>query len=230
MDFIQQLKAFDEKSTANLTPNAVAVYFKLFMMNNLKHWEEWFETTDSYLCLATGIARRESILKALNILQQKGYIEMERGGYHRPSKYKIKPLYNSAIDSGIDSGFDSAFDSAIDSGFDSAIDSAFDRHIIKHKHKTKTKTKTRAVFTPPTLDEVKAYCQERNSSVDPVRFFDYFTAGGWHDKNGTPVKSWKQKLITWENHSNGQSGNASAYDSTKAAMESLMEKYRTEGK
>lgn len=68
------------------------------------------------------------------------------------------------------------------------------------------KEKSNSRFVPPTLDEVKAYCQERNSCVDPNTFFTYFTEGGWKDSKGNPVKNWKQKLITWENHnSNGTS-------------------------
>ncbi len=51
---------------------------------------------------------------------------------------------------------------------------------------------------PPTLDEVKVYCQERNSPVDPVQFYEYFTEGGWKDAKGNSVKNWKQKLLTWE--------------------------------
>ena len=57
----------------------------------------------------------------------------------------------------------------------------------------------RARFVPPTREEVRAYCRERNSSVDADRFFDYFEAGNWIDAKGQPVKSWKQKLLTWEN-------------------------------
>lgn len=53
-------------------------------------------------------------------------------------------------------------------------------------------------FVPPTLEEVKAYCSERNSSVDPKTFFDYFNEGNWHDSEGKPVRNWKQKLLTWE--------------------------------
>ena len=54
-------------------------------------------------------------------------------------------------------------------------------------------------FAPPTLEEVKSYCQERNNNVDPVKFFDYYQQGQWKDSKGNPVKNWKQKLITWEN-------------------------------
>ena len=59
-------------------------------------------------------------------------------------------------------------------------------------------------FVPPTLEEVKAYCRERNNSVDPQKFFDYYEQGGWKDSKGNPVKNWKQKLITWENKTRGE--------------------------
>lgn len=56
----------------------------------------------------------------------------------------------------------------------------------------------RTRVTSPTLDEISAYCRERNSPVDPKQFFEYFEAGGWKDSKGQPVKNWKQKVITWE--------------------------------
>ena len=49
----------------------------------------------------------------------------------------------------------------------------------------------------PTLEEVKAYCQERGNRVDPERFIDYYTANGWKvGKN--PMKDWKAAVRTWE--------------------------------
>lgn len=54
-------------------------------------------------------------------------------------------------------------------------------------------------FMPPNLEEVEAYCKERNNYVDAKRFFDYYSAGNWKDKDGKPVKNWKQKMIAnWE--------------------------------
>lgn len=55
-------------------------------------------------------------------------------------------------------------------------------------------------FSPPTLEEVTAYCRERNNNVDPKRFYDYYTESSWKDSSGKAVKNWKQKVITWENH------------------------------
>lgn len=59
------------------------------------------------------------------------------------------------------------------------------------------KPKNRKRFTPPTLEEVKAYVQEKGYSVDAEYFFKYYAEGDWIDSKGNQVKNWKQKLITW---------------------------------
>lgn len=52
-------------------------------------------------------------------------------------------------------------------------------------------------FVPPTLDDVRSYCQERNNTVDPERFVDFYEAKGWMvGKNG--MKNWKAAVRTWE--------------------------------
>ena len=57
-------------------------------------------------------------------------------------------------------------------------------------------------FKPPTLEEVIEYCASRNNMVDPRKFYDFYEAGDWIDSNGKPVRSWKQKVITWEGRGN----------------------------
>lgn len=58
-------------------------------------------------------------------------------------------------------------------------------------------TDVRKRFRPPTLEEVKAYCKERNNGVDAERFVNYYTANGWRvGKN--PMKDWKAAVRTWE--------------------------------
>lgn len=66
-------------------------------------------------------------------------------------------------------------------------------------------------FTPPTIEEIRAYCLERHNNVDPQQFFDYYNAGGWKDQGGKPVKNWKQKMIAvWEKNDNGRSTNTNS--------------------
>ena len=55
-------------------------------------------------------------------------------------------------------------------------------------------------FTPPTLEEVEAYCLERGINIDPEYFMDYYTTNGWKQSNGNPVKDWKACVRTWEHN------------------------------
>lgn len=55
-------------------------------------------------------------------------------------------------------------------------------------------------FTPPTLEEVTAYCQEKGLTIEPKAFLDYFTESGWIDSKGNKVRNWKQKLLTWQKY------------------------------
>ena len=72
-------------------------------------------------------------------------------------------------------------------------------------------------FSPPSFDDVKSYCQERENGVDPQAFVDWYTSNGWKvGKN--PMKDWKAAVRTWErkeaNH--GRNGSAdSAVESQK---------------
>jgi predicted phage replisome organizer len=60
----------------------------------------------------------------------------------------------------------------------------------------------RKIFTKPTIEEIQNYCNERNNGINAEAFYDFYEANDWLDSNGKKVKSWKQKIITWENHQN----------------------------
>ncbi len=55
-------------------------------------------------------------------------------------------------------------------------------------------------FTPPSVDEVRDYCLERDNGIDPEAFCDYYISKGWMvGKN--KMKDWKASVRTWErNH------------------------------
>ncbi len=62
-------------------------------------------------------------------------------------------------------------------------------------------------FKKPSYEEVKEYCLQRNNNIDPKRFLDFYEANNWTDSKGNKVKSWKQKIITWETHQPKQKTN-----------------------
>ena len=48
---------------------------------------------------------------------------------------------------------------------------------------------------------MRAYCEERRNGIDPQRFVDYYTANGWVQGKGKPIKDWKAAVRTWEQQS-----------------------------
>ena len=62
----------------------------------------------------------------------------------------------------------------------------------------KEKDKKRKRFTPPPVEEVRAYCKERNNGIDPQQFVDFYTANGWTQGRGKPIKDWRAAVRTWE--------------------------------
>ena len=73
------------------------------------------------------------------------------------------------------------------------IDIEIEKELEKEIEK-KSKAKR---FTPPTLEEVKAYCIERGNTVDPQHFVDYYTSNGWKVGKNT-MKNWQAAVRTWE--------------------------------
>ena len=76
------------------------------------------------------------------------------------------------------------------------IDIEEDRDKNKNIKETNTKEKS-SRFSPPSLEEVTAFCKERNNNIDPEQFIAFYESKGWKiGKN--PMKDWKAAIITWE--------------------------------
>lgn len=65
----------------------------------------------------------------------------------------------------------------------------------------KKERKSAPRFSPPTVDEVAAYCQERGNTVDAERFVDFYAAKGWK-VGANSMQDWKAAVRTWERGDN----------------------------
>lgn len=82
---------------------------------------------------------------------------------------------------------------------------------VKEKDK-KEKSVTKATrFIPPTVDEVKAYCIERQNNVDANRFVDFYESKGWK-VGSNPMKDWKAAVRTWEQRDSQRGGKISTFN------------------
>ena len=76
-------------------------------------------------------------------------------------------------------------------------DKSIEKEIDIDKDIKEINKEKKSVFKPPTLEEIKAYCQERGNYVDAQAFMDFYDSKGWMiGKN--KMKDWKAAIRTWE--------------------------------
>jgi hypothetical protein len=56
---------------------------------------------------------------------------------------------------------------------------------------------SKKVFKKPTVEEVRAYCEERHNGIDPEHWFDYYESNGWM-VGRSHMKDWRAAVRTWE--------------------------------
>lgn len=101
---------------------------------------------------------------------------------------------------------------------DNDIDNDNDNDNERYVDESSTNRKN---FIPPSVEEVKAYCEERKNGIDATAFIDFYTAKGWLiGKN--KMKDWKAAVRTWERHEHsnnkGVSNNGSNTQHTSAGQ------------
>jgi hypothetical protein len=76
-------------------------------------------------------------------------------------------------------------------------------------------------FVPPTIEEVKTYCDERKNQIDAAQFVNHYTANGWV-RGKTKVRDWKAAIRYWEgNATTAASGGSSSAESDRPELKSL---------
>ena len=95
-----------------------------------------------------------------------------------------------------------AADKDIDKDIDNDIDKEKEDIFLPAEAPTKTKR-----FSPPSVEDVAAYCQERKNDIDADAFVDYYSARNW-TMGKTKMKDWKAAVRTWERNRKGGGSNA----------------------
>ena len=71
-------------------------------------------------------------------------------------------------------------------------------------HTDSTQPKKQNNFTPPTLEEVQAYCKVKGYRTNPMTFWAFYGSKDWV-VGKTKMKNWHLALAGWEARENGQS-------------------------
>lgn len=60
-------------------------------------------------------------------------------------------------------------------------------------------------FSPPTVDDIKSYCEQSGHSVDAQRFFDFYESKGWM-VGRNKMKDWRAAVRNWARRDDNQGG------------------------
>lgn len=64
-------------------------------------------------------------------------------------------------------------------------------------YKTHRKRRKQEGFSPPTVDEVRAFCTGEKLTVDPEAFVDHYTSNGWKVGGKTRMLDWRATCRNW---------------------------------
>ena len=194
----------------SLPPNAKLLYGEITALCNA---EGYCWASNKYFAELYGVTLR-TVANWLRSLVERGYIKSEvffKNGSKEVDKRYITILTNpyenifSTYGKNVQDSPEKNFSTPREENFTDNNTSFNTTSNTTNEYIGKPQKQPRKTFVPPTLEEVQAYCKERHNNVDAKKFFDYYNEAEWHDKNGDKVKSWKQKVITWENHSKSSS-------------------------
>lgn len=180
----------------NLKGNELIIYAIIFGFSQAEN--QTFSGSLQYLADWTN-STKQGVMNCLKSLQAKGHIVKEENyinGVKFVSYYatKFNTLLNK-VEQGACNKVEQGMQQSLPNNIDNNIK---DNNINNNKR-----------FVPPTLEEVKQYCQERKNNVDPERFIDYYTSNGWIvGKN--KMKDWKAAVRNWERSNYSSSGKTGA--------------------
>lgn len=122
-------------------------------------------------------------IEGLEKIREQNRIRQER--YRKNKKLLLSNVTDNVTDNGNVTSCN-----ALDKDIDKDIDKELDIDIKESKEKSKR-------FVPPTLEEVQAYCKERNNNIDAEQFIDFYASKGWKVGDQS-MKDWKAAVRTWE--------------------------------
>lgn len=194
MNYLAEIKAFYDWLELNPQPNQViALWHALMSIANKTRWSDTFTVAQSILGLRSGLSA-SALKRARNQLASLGLIEWKSRGGNLSATYHM----NSVVALfGLQSEPQSEPQTEPQSEPQSEPQCGpINKHKLKQEKEVPKGTKKK--FTPPTILEVAEYCVERNNGLDAEAFVDYYTANGWMQGQGKPIKDWKACVRTWE--------------------------------
>lgn len=210
MNYMAELNAFDDWVDENesLSPTARLLYIQLLQRCNKARWIQPFTVSLSRLAFKTGLSI-SGVQKARNQLKQYGLIDWKSRSGQQSAEYTIISLVSTEYQQTYQQQEQQQYQQVEQQPYQQPY------HIERHKTKDinttsnevvyveqtkddpkpKRKSKTKP-FVKPTIEEIRAYIDEKGVSVDAEKFYHFYESKGWMvGKN--KMKSWTSAIQTW---------------------------------
>ena len=130
-------------------------------------------------------------------------INGRKGGNPNFRKGQPNPYYKTTDSAMEDNPNITEIDADITEDNPKVKESKVEQSKVKSKETPKGEKKTASRFSAPTVDEVRAYAQEKGYNIDPEHFVDYYTSNGWR-VGRNPMKDWRATVRTWASRDRAQ--------------------------
>lgn len=192
---------WEDSYTANLDPSEKLIFLYL-LTNSCTNIAGVYQITLKRIACDTGIDR-DMVLKILERFKKDDKTDYIDGWMVIKNFIKHQNLNSHLVTKGIENELEKVPDYIKEEiGYVYDIDTLSNMHLIKlnkDQDKDKNQDKDKDKDRLPTLEDCRAYATEKNLNIDADFFYKYFSEGNWHDSKGAKVKSWKQKMLTWNN-------------------------------
>ncbi|MCD2492751.1 hypothetical protein LQE92_08930 [Lacrimispora sp. NSJ-141] len=198
MNYIAEMKAFYDRLELNPQPAPViALWHALMSIANKAGWPDMFTVASSVLGLRAGL-NAQAIKRARNQLAQNGYISWQPRGGNLSAMYHIQSLVVQNDTKNVPQSEPQVVPQSGPQSEPQVVPQSvpINKHKLKQIQK-KDSNESKEKFTPPTVDEVRAYCVSRGNKINPDTFVNFYSSKGWMvGKN--KMKDWKACVRTWE--------------------------------
>ena len=172
----------------DLVPNAKLLYGEITALCTKEGY--CWATNEHFAALYN--TSPKTISRWVKNLEDKQYIttEVMTFRYNDGTVKKVRYIY-------IDKNGENHMDKNVPDHMDKNVQNHPPKNVPYNIKESNNKISNNKRFAPPTLEEIQLYCRERKNYVNPIQFYNYYTANGWKvGKN--PMKDWKAAVRTWE--------------------------------
>lgn len=215
MTYIEYMNQF-WKTSLNVEFSSNEAYLYFFLLNecNNRGWENPFECSNRRIVLSIGITE-PTLIDCRNRLQQKGLLLFEPG----KRKAKSPVYYLNDLSKPLSKTFSKTLSKDLSKNLSSYI-----RYKTKDNNNSnelfppnppppKKPKKNKPEFIPPTLEDIKAYFENKlpDWELQAETFYNHFTSLGWRTASGAKVERWDSRANLWiieKKQSNGSAKQA----------------------